>query len=136
MVTAVRETPAVENDDDFESFYAAAFHRIAGQLFVVTGDMQDAEDVTQEAFALAEELRALPLSWRKAIVLHHLVGMPVEEAARTPTSPAGRAAGDVAAWPSPRSWPSGWCARDGWSTGRRPSHRPPPAWRGPPIRGR
>jgi len=138
----------MDSDDDFESFYSAAFHRIAGQLFVVTGDLQDAEDVTQEAFArasvrwsrvrtydvpeawvrrvalrlatdrfrqarrrlaalrrvepeprvpavsvealaLAEELRALPLSWRKAIVLHHLVGMPVEEAARTLGVPAG-----------------------------------------------
>jgi RNA polymerase sigma-70 factor, ECF subfamily len=138
----------MERDDDFESFYAAAFHRIAGQLFVVTGDLQDAEDVTQEAFArasvrwsrvrtydipeawvrrvalrlatdrfrqarrrlaalrrldaeprmpavsvealaLADELRALPLSWRKAIVLHHLVGMPVEEVARTLGVPAG-----------------------------------------------
>jgi RNA polymerase sigma-70 factor (ECF subfamily) len=136
------------NDDDFERFYAAAFGRIAGQLFVVTGDLQEAEDVTQEAFArasvrwsrlrtydlpeawvrrvalrlatdrfrqarrrlaalrrlnpeprvpavsvealaLAEELRALPLAWRKAIVLHHLVGMPVEEAARTLGVPPG-----------------------------------------------
>jgi RNA polymerase sigma-70 factor, ECF subfamily len=138
----------VENDDDFERFYAAAFPRIAGQLFLVTGDLQDAEDVTQEAFArasvrwsrlrtydlpeawvrrvalrlatdrfrqarrrlaalrrldpeprvpavsvealaLAEELRVLPLGWRKAIVLHHLVGMPVEEAARMLGVPAG-----------------------------------------------
>jgi RNA polymerase sigma-70 factor, ECF subfamily len=136
------------NDDEFERFYAAAFGRIAGQLFVVTGDLQDAEDVTQEAFArasvrwsrlrtydlpeawvrrvalrlatdrfrqarrrlaalrrlnpeprvpgvsvealaLAEELQALPLAWRKAIVLHHLVGMPVEEAARTLGVPPG-----------------------------------------------
>jgi RNA polymerase sigma-70 factor (ECF subfamily) len=146
MVTPSGETPTVENDDDFESFYVAAFPRIAGQLFVVTGDVQDAEDVTQEAFArastrwsrlrtydvpeawvrrvalrlatdrfrqarrrltalrrldaeprvpavsveaLAEELRALPLTWRKAIVLHHLVGMPVAEAARTLGVPAG-----------------------------------------------
>jgi RNA polymerase sigma-70 factor (ECF subfamily) len=136
------------HDDDFEHFYAAAFGRIAGQLFLVTGDLQEAEDATQEAFArasvrwsrlrtydlpeawvrrvalrlatdrfrqarrrlaalrrldpeprvpavsvealaLAEELRALPLSWRKAIVLHHLVGMPVEEAARTLGVPPG-----------------------------------------------
>jgi len=136
------------HDDDFECFYAAAFGPIAGQLFVVTGDLQEAEDVTQEAFAraslrwsrlrtydlpeawvrrvalrlatdrfrqarrrlaalrrldaeprvpaasvealaLAEELRALPLGWRKAIVLHYLVGMPVEEVARTLRVPAG-----------------------------------------------
>jgi Sigma-70 region 2 len=43
----------MESDDDFESFYQAAFGRIAGQLFVVTGDLQDAEDLTQEAFARA-----------------------------------------------------------------------------------
>jgi RNA polymerase sigma-70 factor, ECF subfamily len=148
MVTTSRETRAMERHDDFESFYAAAFQRLAGQLFVVTGDLQEAEDVTQEAFArasvrwarlrtydvpeawvrrvaprlatdrfrqarrrlvalrrvdaeprvpavsveaiaLAEELRALPLTWRKAIVLHHLVGMPVEEAARTLGVPGG-----------------------------------------------
>jgi DNA-directed RNA polymerase specialized sigma24 family protein len=45
--------------------------------------------VSVEALALAEELRVLPLGWRKAIVLHHLVGMPVEEAARTLGVPAG-----------------------------------------------
>jgi RNA polymerase sigma-70 factor (ECF subfamily) len=148
MVTAAWETLAVGQDEDFESFYEAAFGRVAGQLFVVTGDVQDAEDVTQEAFArasvrwsrlrtydlpeawvrrvalrlatdrfrqarrrllalrrleveprvpavsvealaLAEELQALPLSWRKAIVLHYLVGMPVQEAARTLGVPAG-----------------------------------------------
>jgi DNA-directed RNA polymerase specialized sigma24 family protein len=45
--------------------------------------------VSVEALALAEELRALPLTWRKAIVLHHLVGMPVAEAAKTLGVPAG-----------------------------------------------
>jgi RNA polymerase sigma-70 factor (ECF subfamily) len=142
------EAPGVEHEEDFRRFYEAAFGRIAGQLFVVTGDLQDAEDLTQEAFArasvrwsrlrtydlpeawvrrvalrlatdrfrrarrglaalrrldpeprvpavsvealaLAEELRALPLAWRKAIVLHHLAGMPVQEAARTLGVPAG-----------------------------------------------
>jgi RNA polymerase sigma-70 factor, ECF subfamily len=158
--------------DDFESFYAAAFHRIAGQLFVVTGDLQDAEDVTQEAFArasmrwsrvrtydvpeawvrrvalrlatdrfrqarrrlaalrrvevephmpavsvealaLAEELRALPLSWRKAIVLHHLVGMPVEEAARD-AGGAGRDREDLA---RPRPAGAGRAARGAGGSG-------------------
>jgi RNA polymerase sigma-70 factor, ECF subfamily len=142
------EAPGVEHEEDFRRFYEAAFGRIAGQLFLVTGDLQDAEDLTQEAFArasvrwsrlrtydlpeawvrrvalrlatdrfrrarrglvalrrldpeprvptvsvealaLAEELRALPLAWRKAIVLHHLAGMPVQEAARTLGVPAG-----------------------------------------------
>jgi RNA polymerase sigma-70 factor (ECF subfamily) len=148
IVTAHLEGPSVEHEEDFERFYEVAFGRIAGQLFVVTGDLQDAEDFTQEAFArastrwsrlrtydlpeawvrrvalrlatdrfrqarrrlaalrrldaeprlpavsvealaLAEELRALPLSWRKAIVLHYLVGLPVDQVARTLGVPAG-----------------------------------------------
>ena len=63
------------HDDDFERFYAAAFGRIAGQLFVVTGDRQDAEDVTQEAFARASvrwsRLRTydLPEAWVRRVAL-------------------------------------------------------------------
>ena len=36
-----------------------------------------------EAVALLEALRTLPMRQRQAIVLHHLVDLPVEEAART-----------------------------------------------------
>ena len=38
---------------DFEDFYAAAFDRLVGQLFLVTGDLHDAEDVVQEALTRA-----------------------------------------------------------------------------------
>jgi hypothetical protein len=37
---AIWEAPGVEHEEDFQRFYGAAFGRIAGQLFVVTGDLQ------------------------------------------------------------------------------------------------
>jgi RNA polymerase sigma-70 factor, ECF subfamily len=41
----------VPANDEFEVFYVATFRRLVGQLFVVTGDLAEAEDVVQEAFA-------------------------------------------------------------------------------------
>jgi RNA polymerase sigma-70 factor (sigma-E family) len=128
-------------DDGFAAFYAGSYRRLLGQLFAVTGDLAEAENVLQEAYArafarwsrvgdydlpeawvrrvainlaamaerslrrrarallrlgpppvvpelgpeavdLRDALRALPLGQRQAIVLHHLVGLPVEEVAR------------------------------------------------------
>ncbi len=125
-------------DDGFDEFYAACYGRLVGQLFPVTGDLHEAEDVVQEAFvraavrwprlreydlpeawvrrvainlaasglrrarrrmallsrigpppevpplsveslALAEALRSLPVSYRQVLVLHHLVGLPLDE---------------------------------------------------------
>jgi RNA polymerase sigma-70 factor, ECF subfamily len=43
----------VEETEDFDSFYAAVFARLVGQLAVVTGDPHEAEDVVQEAMARA-----------------------------------------------------------------------------------
>jgi len=127
-------------DDGFDAFFAACYHRLVGQLFAVTGDLHEAEDLVQEAFvraaarwsrlrdydlpeawvrrvainlaasglrsarrrlallsrlgpppqvppisveslALAEALRALPISYRQVLVLHHLVGLPLDEVA-------------------------------------------------------
>src|SRR5215207_8126692 len=138
----------MESGEGFEAFYAATFGRLLGQLYPVTGDVHEAEDVVQEAFAraavrwsrlrdydvpeawvrrvamnLAAErarrlrrrarailragppphapqvsiealdllaaLRTLPIRQRQALVLHHLVGMPVEEVARTLSLPSG-----------------------------------------------
>jgi RNA polymerase sigma-70 factor (ECF subfamily) len=39
--------------DGFEAFYAAAYRRVVGQVFALLGDLQEAEDVTQDAFAKA-----------------------------------------------------------------------------------
>jgi RNA polymerase sigma-70 factor, ECF subfamily len=132
----------------FEEFYTGAISRLLGQLFLVTGDLHEAEEVVQEAFArasvrwswlrdynapeawvrrvamnlatdharklrrqakallrlgppleapeasvetlaLVEALRTLPVRQRQAIVLHHLVGLPVEEVAQTLRAPVG-----------------------------------------------
>jgi RNA polymerase sigma-70 factor (ECF subfamily) len=128
-------------DDGFAAFYASSYRRLLGQLFAVTGDLAEAENVLQEAYARAfarwsrvgdydlpeawvrrvainlaamadrslrrrarallrlgpppvvpelspelidlhDALRALPTGQRQVIVLHHLVGLPVEEVAR------------------------------------------------------
>jgi RNA polymerase sigma-70 factor, ECF subfamily len=38
---------------DFAEFYTGAFPRLVGQLLLVTGDLHEAEEVVQEAFARA-----------------------------------------------------------------------------------
>ncbi|MFD7940619.1 sigma-70 family RNA polymerase sigma factor [Streptomyces sp. NPDC048253] len=38
---------------DFEEFYQSAYARLVGQLFSVTGSLEQAEDVVQEAFVRA-----------------------------------------------------------------------------------
>jgi RNA polymerase sigma-70 factor, ECF subfamily len=135
-------------DDSFASFYTASYQRLLGQLFAVTGDLAEAENLLQEAYArafarwaqvhaydrpeawvrrvainlaamadrslrrrarallrlgppplvpelspelldLRDALAALPLGQRQVIVLHHLVGLPVEEVARELGRPAG-----------------------------------------------
>ena len=126
----------------FEEFYTATVGRLLGALFLVTGDLHEAEEVVQEAFAraslrwsrlrdydlpeawvrrvamnlatdrarslqrqarallklgppaavpevsvetlaLVQALGTLPVRQRQAIVLHRLVGLSVEEVART-----------------------------------------------------
>jgi RNA polymerase sigma-70 factor, ECF subfamily len=37
----------------FDGFYAASYRRIIGQVFALLGDLHEAEDVTQDAFAKA-----------------------------------------------------------------------------------
>jgi len=128
--------------EGFEAFYAGTVGRLIGQLLPVTGDLHEAEEVVQEAFArasvrwtrlrdydvpeawvrrvalnlaadrgrdlrrqarallrlgpppqvpaasaeavaLLEALRTLPMRQRQAIVLYHLVDLPIEEVART-----------------------------------------------------
>jgi RNA polymerase sigma-70 factor, ECF subfamily len=134
-------------DDSFTAFYTASYQRLLGQLFAITGDLAEAENLLQEAYARAfarwaqvraydrpeawvrrvalnlaamaarrlrrraaallrldpppvpelspelldlhHALRALPLGQRQVIVLHHLVGLPVEEVARELRLPTG-----------------------------------------------
>jgi RNA polymerase sigma-70 factor, ECF subfamily len=44
---------AMTRSDSFEEFYTAAVGRLLGQLFPVTGDLHEAEEVVQEAFTRA-----------------------------------------------------------------------------------
>jgi RNA polymerase sigma-70 factor (ECF subfamily) len=43
----------LRDEHDFEDFYAAVFDQLVGQLFLVTGNLQDAEDAVQEALTRA-----------------------------------------------------------------------------------
>jgi RNA polymerase sigma-70 factor (ECF subfamily) len=138
----------VDRHQGFDAFYHGAFRRLVGQLFLVTGDLQEAEDVVQEAFARAsvrwgrlrdydvperwvrrvalnlaanggrqrraqlaallrlgpapsvpavsvealavvEAVAALPVAHRQVVVLHHLLGLPVEEVAGQLGIPVG-----------------------------------------------
>jgi RNA polymerase sigma-70 factor, ECF subfamily len=40
-------------DDGFAAFYASSYRRLLGQLFAVTGDLAEAENALQEAYARA-----------------------------------------------------------------------------------
>ena len=132
----------------FEEFYQAVFGRLVGQLYLVTGDLAEAEDVVQEALARAsarwtrlagydqpeawvrrvalnlaanrarqlrrrlrvlghlpppralagvsddalaigEALRRLPVRHRQALVLHYLLDMPTREVGEALGVPAG-----------------------------------------------
>ena len=66
----------MRSDDDFEDFYQANYPRLVGQLTVVTGSLEDAEDAVQEAFARAStrwaRLRAYdaPEAWVRRVALN------------------------------------------------------------------
>jgi RNA polymerase sigma-70 factor, ECF subfamily len=66
----------VEATEDFDSFYAAVFARLVGQLTLVTGDPHEAEDVVQEAMARAASrwvrLRAYdaPEAWVRRVAFN------------------------------------------------------------------
>jgi RNA polymerase sigma-70 factor, ECF subfamily len=144
---------ASEDEQDFASFYGSAYPRLVAQILAVTGNLQEAEDVVQEAFArasvrwqrlrayevpeawvrrvaynlavsglrrtrrrlalaarlgppphvpplspdhvaLVEALGRLPLRQRQVLVLHHGVGLPVDQIARQLRVPVG----SVKAW--------------------------------------
>lgn len=47
------ETEAMARTRSFEEFYTGAVGRLLGQLFAVTGDLHEAEEIVQEAFTRA-----------------------------------------------------------------------------------
>ncbi|WP_217163510.1 SigE family RNA polymerase sigma factor [Streptomyces sp. AC512_CC834] len=48
----------IAGEHEFDTFYAASVGRLIGQLYAMTGDLAEAQDVVQEAFARAWERRA------------------------------------------------------------------------------
>ena len=61
---------------EFDDFYQAVFGRLVGQLFLVTGSLQEAEDVAQEALCRAaahwQRLRdyEVPEAWVRKVALN------------------------------------------------------------------
>jgi RNA polymerase sigma-70 factor (ECF subfamily) len=66
----------VRDEQGFEELYAAVFGRLVGQLDLVTGDLQDAEDAVQEALTRAAvrwgRLRAyaVPEAWVRRVAMN------------------------------------------------------------------
>ena len=136
------------NTEDFDAFYRDTRQRVVAALYALTGDLAEAQDVTQEAYArawqrwrtisgydepeawvrtvarriassgwrkarnrvkayrrhgaelsapapsedtvaLVTALRQLPAEQREAVVLHHIVGLPVTEVALQTGAPTG-----------------------------------------------
>ncbi|MFF7357049.1 MULTISPECIES: SigE family RNA polymerase sigma factor [Streptomyces] len=53
-------------EDEFDLFYTAAYPRLVGQLYALTGDYAEAQDVVQEAFVRAWDRRSSVLSGDQA----------------------------------------------------------------------
>jgi RNA polymerase sigma-70 factor, ECF subfamily len=66
----------LRDEQGFEEFYAAVFGRLVGQLYLVTGNLQDAEDAVQEALTRAAlrwgRLRdyAVPEAWVRRVAMN------------------------------------------------------------------
>jgi RNA polymerase sigma-70 factor, ECF subfamily len=66
----------LRDEREFEDFYAAVFDRLVGQLYLVTGNLQDAEDVVQEALTRAavrwSRLRrySVPEAWVRRVAMN------------------------------------------------------------------
>jgi RNA polymerase sigma-70 factor (ECF subfamily) len=64
------------DDHDFAGFYAGVFPRLVGQLFLITRNLQDAEDAVQEAMARASARWArlrdyeVPEAWVRRVAVH------------------------------------------------------------------
>lgn len=62
-------------EEEFDAFYAGAFPRLVGQLFAMTGDLAEAQDVVQEAFVRAWDKRCAllageaPEAWVRTVAM-------------------------------------------------------------------
>jgi RNA polymerase sigma-70 factor, ECF subfamily len=63
--------------DGFEAFYAATYRRVVGQVYALLGNLEEAEDVTQDAFAKASfhwrRIAAYdqPEAWVRRVAFNH-----------------------------------------------------------------
>ena len=63
-------------DESFEEFYTGTVGRLLGQLFVVTGDLHEAEELVQEAFTRAAARWArlrdydVPEAWVRRVAMN------------------------------------------------------------------
>ena len=153
----------MRDEREFEDFYAAVFDRLVGQLYLVTGNLQDAEDVVQEALTRAavrwSRLRRyrVPEAWVRRVAMNLAsdrfrrvrrrlavtVRLRVELESRQP--PPAEVPGLTEAlapcrWPSARPWSSTTCStcrstRSPWSSAC-PWGRSSRGWPGPAARWR
>jgi RNA polymerase sigma-70 factor, ECF subfamily len=85
------------DQDDFEQFYNASYQRLLWELFPVTAAAllrlapppPSGSELSTESVDLAAALRGLPMGQRQVIVLHHLVGLAVDEIASQLRLPSG-----------------------------------------------
>ena len=76
-----------ESPNDFGEFYLASYRRLLRQVFAVTGDLAEAEDLLQEAFARASSRWAAirgydnPEAWVRRVALN-LAGMAAKRLRR------------------------------------------------------
>jgi RNA polymerase sigma-70 factor, ECF subfamily len=66
----------VSEDAEFEAFYTAVFGRLVGQVYLITGDLHEAEDAVQEALTRAAtrwpQLRTYttPETWVRRVAIN------------------------------------------------------------------
>jgi RNA polymerase sigma-70 factor, ECF subfamily len=103
--------------DDFAVFYDSVFARLVGQLRIVTGELQDAEDVVQETLARASMrwtwLRAYdaPEAWVRRVGVGPAPPEPTAAGRAAPARPTGAHAGGAGRGPGAAggaAGPVGW----------------------------